>query len=69
MAPGITVVSIVNDEAVQNLGLRVGVGAYTVIKASSVMARIVPRERGEKRPKPAIRWSMAVPAIAHGGHE
>jgi len=37
VAPGITVVSIITNDAVQALGLQAGVRAYAVIKASSVM--------------------------------
>jgi molybdopterin-binding protein len=37
IAPGITIVSIITNDAVQELGLSVGSRAYAVIKASSVM--------------------------------
>ena len=37
VAPDITVVSIITNDAVQALGLQVGMRAYAVIKASSVM--------------------------------
>jgi len=37
VAPGITIVSIITLDAVQNLGLKEGARAYAVIKASNVM--------------------------------
>jgi molybdopterin-binding protein len=37
IAPGITIVSIITNDAVKELGLSVGRRAYGVIKASSVM--------------------------------
>jgi molybdopterin-binding protein len=37
VAPGITVVSIITNDAVKAVGLAVGRRAYGVIKASSVM--------------------------------
>lgn len=37
IAPGIRVVSIITNDAVEELGLTVGSRAYGVIKASSVM--------------------------------
>jgi len=37
VAPGITIVSIITNDAVKELGLAVGRRAYGVIKASSVM--------------------------------
>jgi len=40
VAPGITVVSIITNDAVKELGLGVGRRAYAVIKASSVMVGI-----------------------------
>jgi molybdopterin-binding protein len=40
VAPGITIVSIITLDAVQNLGLKEGGKAYAVIKASSVMVAI-----------------------------
>ena len=40
IAPGLTVVSIITNDAVQALGLKVGLRAYAVIKASSVMVGV-----------------------------
>ena len=40
VATGITIVSIITLDAVQNLGLKEGGKAYAVIKASSVMVAI-----------------------------
>jgi molybdopterin-binding protein len=40
VAPGITIVSIITNDAVKQLGLTVGARAYAVIKASSVMIGI-----------------------------
>ncbi|MEJ0034714.1 MAG: molybdopterin-binding protein [Gammaproteobacteria bacterium] len=40
LAPGLTVVSIITLDAVQNLNLKVGAKAYAVIKASSVMVAV-----------------------------
>jgi molybdopterin-binding protein len=40
VAPGITIVSIITLDAVQNLGLKEGGNAYAVIKASSVMVGV-----------------------------
>jgi molybdate transport system regulatory protein len=37
IAPAITVTSIITNDAVKDLGLKVGQPAYAVIKASSVM--------------------------------
>jgi molybdopterin-binding protein len=37
IAPGITIISIITNDAVKDLGLKVGRRAYGVIKASSVM--------------------------------
>jgi molybdopterin-binding protein len=37
IAPGITIVSIITNDAVKELGLTAGRRAYGVIKASSVM--------------------------------
>ncbi len=40
VAPGVTIVSIITLDAVQNLGLKEGGKAYAVIKASSVMVGV-----------------------------
>ena len=40
VAPGITIVSIITLDAVQNLGLKEGRNAYAVVKASSVMVGV-----------------------------
>lgn len=40
IAPGITVVSIITNDAVRDLGLKVDQRAYAVIKASSVMVGV-----------------------------
>ncbi len=40
VAPGITIVSIITQDAVRNLSLKVGDKAYAVIKASNVMLAI-----------------------------
>ena len=40
VAPGITIVSIITLDAVQNLALKEGAKAYAVIKASSVMVGV-----------------------------
>jgi len=37
VAPNLTIVSIITNDAVEGLGLKVGARAYAVIKASSVM--------------------------------
>jgi molybdopterin-binding protein len=37
LAPGIEVVSIITKQSAEKLGLRPGIKAYAVIKASSVM--------------------------------
>ncbi|HEV2441993.1 MAG TPA: molybdopterin-binding protein [Steroidobacteraceae bacterium] len=37
IAPGITIVSIITNDAVKELGLAAGLRAYGLIKASSVM--------------------------------
>jgi molybdopterin-binding protein len=40
VAPGITIVSIITLDAVQDMGLKEGRKAYAVIKASSVMVGV-----------------------------
>ena len=40
VAPGITIVSIITLDAVENLALKEGGKAYAVIKASSVMVGV-----------------------------
>jgi molybdate transport system regulatory protein len=40
LAPGLSVVSIITVDAVNELGLKVGDKAYAVIKASSVMVAV-----------------------------
>ena len=40
VAPGITIVSIVTADSVKKLSLSVGMPAYAVIKASSVMVGV-----------------------------
>ena len=37
VAPGLTIVSIITNDAIEALQLKVGARAYAVIKASSVM--------------------------------
>ncbi len=40
LAPGLEVVSIITNDAVKDLELKVGARAYAVIKASSVMVAV-----------------------------
>jgi molybdopterin-binding protein len=40
VAPGIDIVSVISAESVSSLGLKAGMRAYAVIKASSVMVGV-----------------------------